>query len=289
MATSAPLGILVVGRGRAGRARERALEHQPRARLLGSVGGREEALDDPDLDAVIFCTPNALHADAARRALERGLHVAVEYPLARSAGEARALFSLARASGKVLHVGHIELLSDSQRVQRGRTLALGRPRGGRLHFRGDLSGWQADPCLAGSEPLRALARLHRLLDLFGPARIEMATLRASLRTPLPPADGAGYRLEVDLRFEYGGFTRLIEERRPGLARRLEWKVECKTALLDDPGTRGSGDVFRQDTEAFIARVLDGRPAEPAEARLLAGLARVEEIEALLEESPSEAR
>ncbi|MFQ5698174.1 MAG: Gfo/Idh/MocA family protein [Myxococcota bacterium] len=285
VAAGAAIGVLIVGRGRAGRARARSLERHPRARLLGSLGGRdldlEAALHDPAVEAVILCTPNLLHAGAVRGVLERDRHVAVEYPLARGAGEARALFALARERGRILHVGHVELLSDSQRVQRGRIPALGRPRGGQLHFRGGLAGWQADPSLAGSEALRALARIHRLLDLFGPARVESAELRA--REPL------GYRLEVELRFEYGGFTRLVEERRPGLARRLAWKIECETGALDDPGALGAGDVFHQDGGAFLGRILDGRPAEPDEARLLAALARVEEIEALLRAGASPER
>ena len=48
-----------------------------------------ECLQHPDLDAVVCCTTDQTHAFVANWALNRGLHVYCEKPLAISAEEAR--------------------------------------------------------------------------------------------------------------------------------------------------------------------------------------------------------
>lgn len=52
-------------------------------------------LDDPAVDAVHICTPNALHFPIAQDALKAGKHVICEKPLATSVEEARKLVELA--------------------------------------------------------------------------------------------------------------------------------------------------------------------------------------------------
>ncbi|HEY1342258.1 MAG TPA: Gfo/Idh/MocA family oxidoreductase, partial [Bryobacteraceae bacterium] len=55
-------------------------------------------LEDPAIDAVHICTPNALHAPMASDALKAGKHVICEKPLATSVEEARKLVELAAAT-----------------------------------------------------------------------------------------------------------------------------------------------------------------------------------------------
>ena len=71
-------GVAVIGAGRAGRARARALEASPRARLVhlvsrGPTGALplERALTDPEVGAVIVCTPNLSHASRRARRSRR--------------------------------------------------------------------------------------------------------------------------------------------------------------------------------------------------------------------------
>jgi predicted dehydrogenase len=59
----------------------------------------KELLNDPAVDAVHICTPNALHFPIAKAALEAGKHVLCEKPLATSVTEARQLVELARKTG----------------------------------------------------------------------------------------------------------------------------------------------------------------------------------------------
>lgn len=63
-------------------------------------------LDDCALDAVVIATPNNLHFEQARAALERGLHVLVEKPMTTTTAEAVALKELAESRGLQLAVAY---------------------------------------------------------------------------------------------------------------------------------------------------------------------------------------
>jgi predicted dehydrogenase len=57
-----------------------------------------------DLDGVVIATPSALHAAQAERALEHGLAVFCQKPLACCAADARRIVGCARAKDRLLHV-----------------------------------------------------------------------------------------------------------------------------------------------------------------------------------------
>jgi predicted dehydrogenase len=64
------------------------------------------ALDRHSLDAVILCTPNAQHYPQSCAALDRGLHVLCEKPLALRREEIDDLIVRTAASGKIVSVAH---------------------------------------------------------------------------------------------------------------------------------------------------------------------------------------
>ena len=53
-------------------------------------------LEDPAVDAVHICTPNALHFPIAKDALQAGKHVICEKPLATCIAQARELVEIAK-------------------------------------------------------------------------------------------------------------------------------------------------------------------------------------------------
>lgn len=59
-----------------------------------------------DLDFVDICTPTASHVDLTLRALEQGLHVLCEKPVARTPGQAERLRCAARAANRVVMPCH---------------------------------------------------------------------------------------------------------------------------------------------------------------------------------------
>jgi predicted dehydrogenase len=63
------------------------------------------------VDAVIIATPTSTHHAIAREALENGVHVFVEKPLASSTSECEELIQLAESKDLKLFVGHIFLYS----------------------------------------------------------------------------------------------------------------------------------------------------------------------------------
>ena len=61
-----------------------------------------------ELQAVSICVPTTWHLEVASAALERGLHVLIEKPIAATLSEGQAIVEQARAHGLVCMVGHVE-------------------------------------------------------------------------------------------------------------------------------------------------------------------------------------
>jgi nucleoside-diphosphate-sugar epimerase/predicted dehydrogenase len=81
------------------------------------------ALDDPSIgraagtaEAAVVALPNSLHEDATRLALQRGLHVLCEKPLALNSDVCRQLAGAAGAARRVLAVGMVRRLLPSLSV-----------------------------------------------------------------------------------------------------------------------------------------------------------------------------
>lgn len=70
-----------------------------------TVMDADELLDVDELDAVVLCTPNRLHEEMAIAALEAGLDVLVERPLAATAEGAQRVIDVAERTSNVLMVG----------------------------------------------------------------------------------------------------------------------------------------------------------------------------------------
>lgn len=81
--------------------------------LAEQIGARGFEADEWDafidgLDVLTVAAPAVAHAQLAVRALERGVHVYVEKPLAASVQEAEAILAAAQEAGRVLACGHQE-------------------------------------------------------------------------------------------------------------------------------------------------------------------------------------
>jgi predicted dehydrogenase len=76
-------------------------------------------LEQADLDAVIICVPNYLHAEAAKDALAAGKHILCEKPMAMNVQEAEEMIEAAKRADKILMVGqNNRFRSDSRYVKR---------------------------------------------------------------------------------------------------------------------------------------------------------------------------
>jgi predicted dehydrogenase len=89
--------------------RELARRHLPGVRVYAdhqSLLAAESGPGRQGLDFVDIATPPCDHADVAHAALDRGLHVLCEKPLATSIDEARGMLRHARESGRVIYPCH---------------------------------------------------------------------------------------------------------------------------------------------------------------------------------------
>lgn len=145
--------IAVVGAGRMGQVHCRIVAENPRAHLAAVVdpfedSGRrvaaqygapwfaslEEARAAVDLDGVIIAVPDRLHVGVTVEALDAGLHVLVEKPLADTLEGARTIAAAAeRATGSKVLVGHV-LRHDPRFRSAAQVVASGRV-GDPVHFR----------------------------------------------------------------------------------------------------------------------------------------------------------
>jgi len=73
----------------------------------------KDSLNNPDVDAVILCTPTQLHAAQAIAALEAGKHVLIEIPLADNWLDAAAVDEVAKSKNLVCMVGHTRRFNPS--------------------------------------------------------------------------------------------------------------------------------------------------------------------------------
>ena len=153
----------------------------------------EEALADPQVEAVFLATPHSLHVGQVVAAARARKPVWCEKPLALTSAEAARAIEACRSAGVVLGSGNnkrcFASMRELKRVVDGGSL------GTILHVEGHFSnehstrvsgGWRDDPCEAPGAGMTG-AGLHVLdafVNLAGPIR----RIDARLYAPKPPPD-----------------------------------------------------------------------------------------------------
>ena len=89
----------------------------------------DEALADPEVDAVILATPSDQHEEQAVRCLEAGKHTLVEIPIAMSLAGAERVVAAGERSGKVYGLSH------PMRFRREREALIARTKAGEERIR----------------------------------------------------------------------------------------------------------------------------------------------------------
>ena len=192
----------------------------------------KDMLDHGGLDAISVAVPTFLHAPIAVAALERGIHVLSEKPIARNAVEGQAMVDAARKAGRVLDVAFNHRRRGDIKALKGviDDGGLGRPyyaKASWLRRSGipTLGSWFTNPELAGGGPLADIG-VHALdyaLHLLGEPKV--VAVSAATHSELGPqgrgggsrysAQATSHAFEVEdfasafLRLEGGG-TLVIE-------------------------------------------------------------------------------
>jgi predicted dehydrogenase len=134
-----PIGVAVLGCAHRPHAWSyaRALSSSPSARLIGvhdpdpelaesvagdfgapCVGDAEELVADPDVTAVVVCSPTAEHRRDVELAALHGRHVLCEKPIATTVADAEAMIAATGSAGVQLHIAFvIRFLPHVRRVR----------------------------------------------------------------------------------------------------------------------------------------------------------------------------
>ncbi|UBF25322.1 Gfo/Idh/MocA family oxidoreductase [Kovacikia minuta CCNUW1] len=294
---SLPLRVGLVGTGYAAKLRAEALRSHPQAKLIAVAGHTPEStqefsqiyggqavhswgelIRDFSLDLLIICTINRDHGVIARMALEAGIHVVVEYPLALALSEAEALIALAKSRNKLLHVEHIELMGGIHQALKATLPKIGKVFYARYVTvkpeRPAPQRWTYDPDLFGFPLIGALSRLHRLTDLFG----KVSTVNCQTQFWQPESSSPFYAAclcTAQLRFQSGLLAEVTYGKGETLwrsKRRFEVQGEQGAVILDgDQGmlvqangdhsieVKGRRGLFAKDTALVLDHLLNGDP------------------------------
>ena len=308
----APVRVALVGVGVMGRDHARILATSAAADLVWCVDvdpaarertppgvpfttDLEEALDTPGLEALFIATPQRFHEDGVRRALERGLHVFCEKPMAHTLESADRILALGEAHPGRLVFGHM-MRFDPRWIALRRAVEDGRL--GRLvhlsnhGFTPDYEGRAlADRISLVNE--NAIHGLDLLQWLGGPIeRVYGETSRTGVA-----GEGLVDAVAVTLRFASGAIgtlqtdwalpteTGVVSQSRTTVvgSNGVAW-IDARdsgvgifstqappsfpsTFVYDDPSGAQQG-IYRVEDEFFLAKVRDGRdwPIELSAAR-----------------------
>jgi UDP-N-acetylglucosamine 3-dehydrogenase len=299
-----------------GRNHLRVIRTRPGVRLAAVADPLAEALDgavaqtgaagyaDPlamiseaDLDAVIIAAPTTAHEALALRAIERGIAVLVEKPLAETVEQARRIVDASRATGVPVAVGHVERFNPAVR-ELGRLIheerwlsavyAIQTRRAGpfpaRIRDVGvtiDLATHDVDICswIAGERPVGAHAetaqRIHATHEdlLFGllhfpsgiVAQLDVDWLTPAKRRQLTVIGEEGM-FELDYLTQRLAFTRATDLTNPRLIGGYAPTFEGDVVELPVP----TGEPLAIEHDAFLQVVREGgRPVVDAEDGLWA--------------------
>lgn len=319
---TAPLPVGVVGVGALGRHHARHLADLPAARLVGihdldterarMVAGElgTRAYDSleallADVEAVSIAVPTVAHAEVGLRALDAGVAVLMEKPLASTLEEADALIAVASLRGVQLQVGHIERFNrairaaepylDGPRYLESQRLSPFQFRGTDVAVVLDLMIHDLDLVLhllggAAATDVRAsgLAVLSSHLDIAN-ARVEFAGGAVASATASRVArdrlrrfrifQPSGY-LSLDLAAGTGEFMRLRHGWQPGTGRELSDAVE--RIPLEAP----EADALRLELTSFVQSVRGGSDGVVTGAEGRAALALALQVSEAVRRTPA---
>jgi myo-inositol 2-dehydrogenase / D-chiro-inositol 1-dehydrogenase len=238
-----------------------------------------QMLETAALDAVWVCTPPRAHAGPAITALDLGLPLYLEKPIARSLDDARAIVAAAARSGAVCAVGYqwhaAEVLDEARRILAGQTVGclVGQSVGGTQS-----RPWFLDRAAGGGN---LLERGSHHIDLARALAGEIVAVQAASSSvrlaPRPARTGdIDDAVTLILHFASGGIgTIVVAWTSDGLPGSYWVEVTAQDAALRldlDPHFRLSGtssgepvtvssqtSPFERSVDRFIAAARSGKP------------------------------
>lgn len=137
---------------------ERAQQRKEQYGFARSYTSYEEMLAKEDLDAVSVCTWNNGHAPASIAALNAGVNVLCEKPMAMNTQEAEAMIEAEKKSGKLLMIGFVRRFGENTKfskelIDSGKMGDIYYVKTGCTRRVGNPGGWFSDKERSGGGPL----------------------------------------------------------------------------------------------------------------------------------------
>jgi len=245
-----------------------------------------DLLQVDEVDAVVICTPNGVHAGQAQAALRAGKDVLVQKPLAVSSSDAQATVKLALEARRLLFVDYTYRFVPTIRVFRETCPPLSEVRSARAAFHniygpGAEKQWFFDAAMAGGGALIDLG-VHLLdlgLWLLGPHAVSLES--AELSEPRP----VEYAARLALRLDSVPFEVAVSWNAPLPATDIVFELETQRGILRWENVDGSffhfrtlrdGTVLadhettlREDTLRAFVEAMAGRCPPPVDTRVYA--------------------
>lgn len=244
-----------------------------------------EALEKPEVDAVILCTPTPIHASQAMQCLQAGKHVEVEIPMADNLADAEALVKLQKETGLVAMCGHTRRFNPSHQYvhnkitagefniqqmdvqtyffRRSNLNALGEPRTWTDHLLWHHSAHTIDlfAYMCGSPIVEA----H---GVQGPKHPELG-IAMDMSIQLKAANGAICTLSLSFNNDgpLGTFFRYIGDTGTYIAR-YDDLVNGKEEAIDVSKVDVSMNGIELQDREFIAAIKDGREPNASVANVM---------------------
>jgi predicted dehydrogenase len=196
----------------ASRSAEKAELYRRRFKGLRAFGGYEEACASPEVDAVLICTPHALHLEHARLAAAHRKAMLIEKPVTRDLGELAEMERVIGRAGVACMVAENYHFKPLARVLRSHLDAgdIGDPVFIEVNKTGRsrAHGWRADPAMMGGGALLegGVHWINLIMGLGGPARAVIAAQPRRSASPRAPFED---NLEVLIKFESGAVGKLL--------------------------------------------------------------------------------
>jgi predicted dehydrogenase len=229
-----------------------------------------------EVDAAVVVVPTRAHYEIAREALQRGIHLLIEKPIAATVEQAESIVALAREHGALLQIGHVERFNravraampylDSPRYIESERLAPFNPRG-------------TDVAVVLDLMIHDIDLVHALVD----DRIDTVSA-VGVAVLTPSVDIANARLTFR-----GGAIANITASRVSRDRLRKVRVFQRTGYLSLDLGAGTGEFYRlrgdvdltqlaresQTVDAFVERTsIQAQEGEPLRLELESFIAAV---------------
>ncbi|MEC7987074.1 MAG: Gfo/Idh/MocA family oxidoreductase [Myxococcota bacterium] len=237
--TYSVLQCTVIGNGRAGKARCRAINKMPNLSLSQHIPYRDlaskNAMENWPADLITICTANRSHFPLSKAALMAKKHVVVEFPPCDNAKQWKELVKLSVQNERVLHCGWIGLLSQAHQARKS-FLRSHPVKSVRIHFQGGYYRWLIEEAQRGHHSLLAIARIVSLWDIFGALQYETSQVVHT---------DDGYDLTLTCT-SASGVTIQLHEQRGAFKRRTDWDIQMQNGQRWHPPQTEREPLFEKD-------------------------------------------